>query len=312
MNSVNPVQPSDRPGQPPIVVGLGELLWDRFDDSRRPGGAPANVAFQAGQLGCQGVVCSRVGQDALGDELLAFLASQGLDTQWVQRDPDHPTGTVTVDTSRADHPEYTIHENVAWDFLESSDEWEHLMARAAAVCFGTLAQRSNGSREAIHRALRLADKTCLIVYDVNLRQQWFDRVTVERSLAASQAVKLNDHEVLVLAELLETESAEPVRFARSLQQRFAVNAVCITRAERGCLVISADEVIDSPGVAIEVADAVGAGDAFTAAWIFGQLRGWPLARQAVFANRVGALVASRSGAMPVLKEEFAQLMAEEQ
>lgn len=291
----------------PLVVGLGELLWDCFAESRRPGGAPANVAFQAGQLGCRGAVCSRVGQDALGDELVAFLESHGLDAQWVQRDAAHPTGTVTVDATRADHPEYLIHEHVAWDHLEWTAAWERVMGRAAAVCFGTLAQRSAASRETIHRAVEAAGDACLVVYDVNLRQQWYDAATVERSLAASRAVKLNEHEVAILAELLGAESTDPISFARSLQRRHAVESVCVTRAERGCLLIAADEVVDSPGVAVEVADAVGAGDAFTAAWIVGQLRGWPPARQAATANQVGALVASRPGAMPPLRDEFARL-----
>jgi fructokinase len=301
---------SDHSSELPVVVGLGELLWDCFDDSRRPGGAPANVAFQAGQLGCRGIVCSRVGDDPLGRELIDFLASQGLDTDWIQRDPDHPTGTVTVDTARADHPEYVIHEDVAWDCLELDLATEQLMARAAAVCFGSLAQRAALSCDTIHRALSLTNPECLIVCDVNLRQQWFDRETIARSLVDSRLVKLNEHEVTVLADLLETGSTEPADFVRELQERFDVHTVCVTRAERGCLMIAPDETVDSPGIPIELADAVGAGDAFTAAWIFAQLHDWPLPAQAAFANRVGALVASRTGAMPPLCDEFARLIAE--
>lgn len=294
----------------PIVIGLGELLWDCFTDSRRPGGAPANVAFQAEQLGCHGVVCSRVGWDPLGDELVAFLAAQSLATDWIQRDKQHPTGTVTVDTRRADHPEYTIHENVAWDHLAWDDRLARLAGGAAAICFGTLAQRSAASRETIHRALAQANPSCLTVCDVNLRQQWYDRPIIERSLAAARLVKLNDDEVVVLAKLLETGSTDHVAFAREIRERFDVEAVCITRGERGCLVASADEVVDAPGEPVEVADAVGAGDAFTAAWIAARLRGWPLARQASLANQVGALVASQSGAMPLLGGQFAKLLAE--
>ncbi|NLE38521.1 MAG: hypothetical protein GX621_10900 [Pirellulaceae bacterium] len=360
---------TDYSSERPIVVGLGELLWDCFGDSRRPGGAPANVAFQANQLGCRGVVCSRVGDDPLGRELIDFLDGQGLETRWVQRDVRHPTGTVTVDASRADHPEYTIHEGAAWDHLEFNGDLEDLMSRASAVCFGSLAQRSPASRETIHRALTAAtgangsrdsvdsgedaavedataadatfaerkatlgerkatlgereatlgerkatlgrsDRGCLVVCDVNLRQHWFDRATIERSLAAANAVKLNEHEVVVLAELLAAESAEPIAFAHAVRQRYDVETVCVTRAERGCLMIAGDETVDSLGVPVEVADAVGAGDAFTAAWIFGQLQGWPLERQAKLANRVGAMVAASRGAMPPLADEFARLIHE--
>ena len=297
----------------PTVVGLGELLWDCFDDSRRPGGAPANVAFQAAQLGCRGIVCSRVGKDALGDELMEFLAGCGLDTQYVQRDGRHPTGTVTVDTSRAGHPQYTIHHPVAWDSIECDAVLAELMSQAAAVCFGSLAQRNSVSRRSIQKALSQTAESCLIVCDINIRQDWYTRATLEESLHASRLVKLNDGEVPLLAEVLgldcKTGGQEPlIPFCREVRKRYNVEAVCVTRAERGCLLADRHEVVESPGITIELADAVGAGDAFTAAWITARLEGRPLRQQADLANRVGALVASRCGAMPKLKNEFAEIL----
>lgn len=293
----------------PLVIGLGELLWDIFGDSRRPGGAPANVAFQAGQLGCRGVVASRVGQDPLGQELLAFLTQQGLSTEAVQRDAVHPTGTVTVDASQADHPTYVIHEEVAWDYLTLDTPWRQLIGQASALCFGTLAQRCPVARQTIQEALELVAPECLVVYDVNLRQQWYQRAWIEESLAKSRVVKLNADEVTVLAKLLQTPSAEHLSFAQTIQERYQVEIVCITRGGEGCLLVEADAVVDRAGVTVEVVDAVGAGDAFTAALIHARLHRWPLMAQASFANEVGALVASRPGAMPPLRAEFAQLAA---
>jgi len=298
-----------QPTELPIVVGLGELLWDCFAESRLPGGAPANVAFHACQLGCRGIVCSRVGEDPLGDELLAFLAGQGLETDWVQRDRVHPTGTVTVDTSRPDHPRFTIHENVAWDALDFDAAVEALMGRAAAVCFGTLAQRSPGSRHTIQRAIRAVRPDCLVVYDVNLRQHFYRREWLETSLRASAIVKLNAEEVIEIDKLLGLDSPDQERFALALRERYGVDTVCITRGDRGCLLVGPDQAVDDPGTPVRVADAVGAGDAFTAALILARLRRWPLDSQASFANAVGALVASRPGAMPVLREEFTRLTA---
>jgi fructokinase len=269
-----------------------------------PGGAPANVAFHSCQLGCRGIVCSRVGRDPLGDELVAFLAGQGLETGWVQRDPAHPTSTVTVDTSRPDQPRFTIHENVAWDFLDFDAAIEGLMGQAAAVCFGTLAQRSPEARETIQRAIRAVRPDCLVVYDVNLRQHFYHREWLETSLRASRIVKLNAEEVIEIDKLLGLESPDQGRFARSIQGRYGVDTVCITRGDRGCLLAGPDRIVDDPGTPVRVADAVGAGDAFTAALIFARLRAWPLQAQASFANAVGALVASRPGAMPVLVHEF--------
>ncbi len=292
----------------PIVVGLGELLWDCFHDSRRPGGAPANVAFQAEQLGCQGMVCSRVGKDALGDELIEFLTRQGLDTKHVQRDTLHPTGTVTVDSSRADHPQYTIHEQVAWDHIEYGSTLAALMEIASAVCFGSLAQRCAVSRGSIQKALAQTADDCLVICDVNIRQDWYTPATLDESLRASRLVKLNDAEVPLVAEVLDLDCNGDIEFCRAVQKRYDVEAVCVTQADRGCLLVDRDEVVDSPGVKIELVDAVGAGDAFTAAWITARLAGRPSEQQAALANRVGAMVASRAGAMPQLKKEFGEIL----
>jgi fructokinase len=300
----------------PVVVGLGELLWDCFGETRRPGGAPANVAFHADQLGCRGVVCSRVGSDPLGDEFAKFLADQGLTTDYLQRDPERPTGRATVDDSAPGHPEFTIHEDVAWDALAFTPECESLMRSAAAVCFGTLAQRSERTRETVHRCLEATAEDCLRVYDVNLRQDYYRREWVERSLESAKAVKLNEHESTVLAAQLEfprpdTDDAESLAgFARRLSERYGLDLVCVTRADRGCVLVSGDEVAVGAGRPVDVVDSVGAGDAFTAALIVSRLRRWPLGASAEFANAVGGLVASRAGAMPPLREELSRLAAE--
>ena len=292
------------------VVGLGELLWDCFEDSRRPGGAPANVAFHAAQHGCRGIVASRVGRDELGSELLQFLVAQGLETTYLQEDGEHPTGRVTVDASIADHPQYTIHENVAWDFFVCDDRQRELMGQASAVCFGTLAQRNDASRTAIHECLQATREDCLRVYDVNLRQDWYTAECIAASLQRADLVKLNDDELAVLKELLDLVGDDPTAACQCIRARYDVGVVCVTRAEKGCLLVGDSQAVDIPGTPVEVVDAVGAGDAFTATLISALLEEWPLADAGAFANRVGGLVASRAGAMPALKQEFAQLREE--
>jgi fructokinase len=252
-----------------------------------------------------------VGADGAGEELLEYLTARGLETRHIQRDADRATGRVTVDSTDPQRPSYLIHQNVAWDYLEFDRPLERLMGEASAVCFGTLAQRSLQSRETIHRCLSAAPGA-LVVYDVNLRQSWYQREWIERSLRASRIVKLNANEVDVLAEVLQARSAEPPDFAGSLRKRYGVELVCITRAERGCLLIGAGQTADVPGVDVHVADAVGAGDAFTAGLIWAHLRGWSLPSAARFANEVGALVASRPGAMPVLTDELSTLVSARQ
>ncbi len=282
-------------------LGLGELLWDCFPDRRLPGGAPANVAFHAQQLGLSAATVTRVGNDSLGDEICEFLQSQGLCLDLVQRDPVHGTGTVTVEFNPSG-TKYTFKPDSAWDFLQPTPTLLAAMNSAQAVCFGTLAQRSPVSREAIHACLAATSPDCLIVYDVNLRPPFYDREWIVRSLQRARIAKLNDEEVRILAQMLNAPQSDNAGFARWLLREYDLQLVCVTRGGEGCLVVSPDEIIEVAGVPIKVVDTVGAGDAFTAALIQTRLAGWPLRRSAEFANRVGALVASRAGAMPVLTD----------
>jgi len=297
------------------IAGLGEVLWDCFPDVKRPGGATSNAAFQATQLGADGLVVSRVGEDKDGQCLIEFLNQQGLSTAAIQFDPRHPTGTVTVDVSDSGHPDYIIHEDVAWDWLEFTRPLADLAAMLDGVCFGSLAQRSPASRDAILQFLCGTPDECLIVFDVNIRQEFYDRISIERSLQVANILKLNSDEVTLLNSLLELglrqESPDLEReFASRIRRDFEVDLVCITRAEEGCFAANDDDEVDLRGIQVDVADAVGAGDAFTAALLVSQLEGWPLESSARFANQVGALVASKPGAMPVLHDEFAELKTE--
>jgi len=293
----------------PVVVGLGEVLWDLFPDGRRPGGAPANVAFQANQLGLTGVVMSRVGGDELGREMLSFLRERGLTTDYVQVDPGRPTGTVTV-RGTPTGPEFTIHEDTAWDRLGLTPEWETILVTADAVCYGTLGQRSGVSREAIDDCIAAATRSSygrgLMVFDVNLRQQWFSREVVDRSITWADIVKLNEAEVPVVAELLGLP-ARPDEFAAAIFDRNDAWMVCVTRGGEGCLAFTQGESVRVAPERVTVVDTVGAGDAFTAGLIYARLQEWPLEKAARFANAVGGLAASKAGAMPELREEFAGL-----
>lgn len=291
----------------PVVIGLGELLWDVFPDGKRPGGAPANVAYQAQQLGCQGVVASRVGTDKLGDEIFEFLKAKGLRTLAIQRDQSAPTGRVTVSFNQENQPEYVIHENVAWDKIEFTHNLQQVMERADAVCFGTLAQRDPDSRQAIVQAVQATSKKCLRVYDVNIRQEYYDVNWIRESLMLASIVKMNDEEVELLAPQLSLPVDEK-EFSPALIEKFDLKIVCITRGSKGCLLTSKEESIAIPGEPVQVADTVGAGDAFTAGLIYSQLSGKSLKESGEIANKIGGLVASHHGAMPELKDELNRLV----
>jgi len=267
-----------------VTVGLGELLWDCFPDRRRPGGAPANVAYGAAQFGLQSVICSQVGSDRLGDELIEFLQSKNLETEYVARDPAHETGRVDIEIGGDGEPSYTFNVDNAWDNLEMTPQVESLMRSAAAICFGTLAQRSRPSREMIHQCLAASPEACLKVYDVNLRKPWYDRDWIERSLRAANILKLNQHEIRVLGELLQLGTGEPEPFAVEVCNQFQLDTVCMTRGKRGCLLWDSEGAAEHGGYQVNSGDPVGAGDAFSAGLIYATLQQWPKQATADLAN----------------------------
>ena len=284
------------------IIGLGEVLWDLFPAGRQLGGAPCNFAFHCRQLGHAGAIVSRTGSDALGRELRDAIRGLGLPDTYLQDDPEHPTGTVQVALDERGVPAFTITPEVAYDYLTWHTDLDALFASARAVCFGTLAQRHPVARATIQRALAGA-RNALVVYDVNLRQHFYSREMIETSLAASRWVKLNEDELLVLRDLLQLGGTMTIDTLEALRQRYRLELAALTRGERGCLVRSAAETIDVPGVPVEVVDTVGAGDAFTAGLVALTLEGRPLREAATFANRLAARVAAAAGATPVIRRD---------
>lgn len=276
----------------PPILGLGEILWDLLPDGPQLGGAPFNFAFHCHRLGWPAVMASRVGRDPLGDDILLRLADLGLDAGQVQIDDAHPTGTVAVELTADGQPSYTIREDVAWDHLAWGPDLAAAAKSAAAVCFGTLAQRGPASRATIRAVL--AATSAKVVFDVNLRQHYWHRDVIEASLRASDWVKLNADELHTLGGLFDVGSAA------ALRERFDLELVCLTRGADGCLVTTATETVEEPGVAVTVVDTVGAGDAFTAALVVGVLEGRPLREAVRRANRLAARVAGAKGGTPEL------------
>ena len=289
---------------PRLVVGIGEILWDCFGTERHLGGAPANFAYHVHALGDRGVPVSRVGDDEPGRELIAAVAGLGIPTDYLQRDAVHPTGQVVIEFDPSGEPEFNIAGNAAWDFIEMTDPLEQLAADADAVCFGTLAQRDPTSRRTIGRFVAAA-RRALVVCDLNLRGPLIDLGSedeealdiVRHSMEAADILKLNEGEFATLARALRTTQADD-RFAERLLSEFRLRLVCVTRGPRGCVLHGPGGRAECPGIEVEVADPVGAGDAFTAALVHQLLRQRPLAEVARFANRVGAYVASQPGATP--------------
>jgi fructokinase len=280
------------------IVGLGELLWDVFPNRKELGGAPANFAYMTSLLGDEGIVASRVGRDRLGNAAARRLARLGLSREWLQVDKQHPTGTVSVEISADGQPKFQITESVAWDQFEWTPQWQALAGRADAVCFGSLAQRSRRSRETIRLFLQTLHLDVLRVFDVNLRQGFFSADILRESAEIASILKVNHEELPRVAELLGYQANAKELPASWLLHTCHLKLVCVTEGLHGSYLVAADGLHKHPGFPTDVADTVGAGDAFTAALVHHYLRGASLDAMNEAANRMGSWVASQIGATP--------------
>jgi fructokinase len=284
--------------KPFLVATIGEVLWDVFPDARHPGGASANVAFHAGQLGARSILVSAVGNDEPGGELVEFLREQGMDCSHVQTRAHQPTGEVAVSFSR-NKPRYLIRGPAAWDFIGWTDETAELADACDALCFGTLAQRHGVSRETIMRFVLRTRGWRL--FDVNLREPFVDREVIRGGLENCDAVKMSGAEARTIARLFGWRQPLEKRLLREFP---GIELVAVTRGAGGCVLQDRAVRVEVAAPLVREADPVGAGDAFNAALILGRLHGMPLMDLAEFANEAGAFVAGQRGAMPVPPPEL--------
>jgi len=285
------------------MVAIGETLWDLFPDAAVWGGAPANVACHVAGLGVATAMVSRVGSDDYGDRGLVNLAAHGVDCRFMQRDPDHTTGSVQVTLSAVGDASYVFAADTAWDQLAWRPDLQALATTVAAVCFGTLGQRSQRSRETIRRFLSTA-RQAIKVFDVNLRQQFYSDEVIRDSLGLATVLKLNDEELPVVAAACGLACVDPVAVAEGLMAAYGLQLVAVTRGAAGSLLVDREQHSERAAEPSSVVDTVGAGDAFTAAVIVGLLAGQPLNQVHENAARLAAFVCGQRGATPIISERF--------
>lgn len=289
----------------PRILSIGEVLWDLFPQGAALGGAPANFAIHSRALGADAGLVSRIGNDSLGRQVLEVFRRSGFPTESIAVDRFAQTGVVSVEIGADGQPMYRIAENVAWDQMVAERAALEDAERADAVCFGSLAQRSSVSREAIRSLVAATKKDALRVFDINLRQEYFSREVIETSLELANVLKLNDSELPVLAELFDLKNEPAVQLVE-LARRFELRGVVYTRGAYGSLLWVDGALDEHPGIATEVRDTVGAGDSFTATVVMGLLKKMPLPEIHQTANEVAAFVCSQSGATPALPEKLVQ------
>lgn len=291
------------------VIGIGEVLWDLFPSGPQLGGAAGNFACHAQALGARAQIISRVGTDALGGEVLKRFEAMNFPLHAIQIDPEFPTGTVDVKLDAGGVPQFTIHENVAWDQLFATSIALNEISTADAIYFGTLAQRSPVSRAAVQHLLAVAPKDSLKIFDVNLRQKYYSREVIEQSMNLANMLKLNDQELLILAEMFELKGTPQLQI-QQLVDRFDLNVVALTRGAEGSVVYSQGHWSEMAPASVQVVDTVGAGDSFTATLTMGLLYKMNLDETHRLAAAVAGYVCSQPGATPPLPDSFRRKFAE--
>lgn len=287
-----------------IVVGMGEALWDVLPEGKKIGGAPANFAYHAAQFGLRSCVVSAVGNDDLGREILDTLTEKGLN--YLIEMVDYPTGTVQVELDGAGIPQYDIKEDTAWDNIPYTPELRELAGKARAVCFGSLAQRSETSRNTINRFLddMPEEEGRLVVFDVNLRQNFYTKEILSRSMRRCDVLKINDEEITEVSRLFGIPGSDFQEISRVLLEIFNLKMLILTCGVKGSYVFTPDGASFQPTPKVKVADTVGAGDSFTASFISAILKGKSVAEAHALAVETSAFVCTQKGAMPVLPERI--------
>jgi fructokinase len=279
------------------IICFGEVLWDILPTGQQPGGAPFNVAVHLHQLGQAVELISRVGDDNLGRELLAFIESKNLSTAQVQRGHSHLTGVVKANVDDANEVVYKIVQPVAWDYIQYQEELADLVSQADMFVFGSLAARQANTRETLYRLLVNARYR---VFDVNLRPPHYTRDVVQYLLSKANLVKMNHHELAEIMQWFGGDLADRATAMRWLAERFQLDAVCVTCGADGALLWTGGQLYQAPGLVVEVRDTIGSGDAFLAALLRGWLAGQAPDAMLRFACAAGALVATYQGATPAI------------
>ncbi len=277
----------------PIVIGIGEYLWDVLPTGKKAGGAPVNFAFHASQNGAEGWGISAVGDDELGKELLEVTKAHGINI--LAPTVNYPTGTVNV-TLVNGQPDYEICEGVAWDHIPLSYDAVELAQKASAISFGTLAQRSEESRRSTAELISLAPKDALIVYDINLRQHFYNKQVIEQSLRMSNILKINDEEIEVVKPMFALEGKSYDEVCEFFMSEFGLRIVILTGGDKFSSVYSEEGVSTIKTPKVEVVDAVGAGDAFSGAFIGSLLNGKTIREAHELAVDTAAYVCTQAGA----------------
>ena len=287
------------------IAGIGELLWDVLPETEVIGGAPVNFAYHVTALGARGIPISTIGRDPRGEKALVELQKRGVDIAAISISDEFVTGYVSATVDEEGKATYSFPDEVAWDHLMVNEYAENLRSVLDGICFGSLAQRSEHSRRAIHGFLDTLRPETVKVFDINFRQNFYSKQVIESSLRRTDILKLNEEELFILARLLELKGSSD-KWLPALIKLYRLEMAILSRGDSGSLLMTPEKSSEHSGIVTHVEDTIGAGDSFTAAATIGYLRGMALDDINEQANRIAAYVCSQRGGMPHVPESMTE------
>lgn len=280
------------------IIGVGEALWDVLPEGKKPGGAPANFAYHIGQFGERSIAISALGEDKLAKETIKQLDAKEL--RYIMPRVPYPTGTVQVTLDNEGVPTYDIRENVAWDNIPLTDEMLAVAQNARAICWGSLAQRNVVSRNTIYQLIKATPSDCLRIFDINLRQTFYTKEIIQESLKLCNVLKINDEELVAIGRMYGYPGLDIQDKCWLILGKYDLDMLVLTCGINGSYVFTPGTMSFRETPKVDVADTVGAGDSFTAAFCTAVLKGEPVAEAHRLAVEVSAFVCTQNGAMPPL------------
>ncbi|MEG1723979.1 MAG: PfkB family carbohydrate kinase [Anaerovoracaceae bacterium] len=285
----------------PIVIGIGELLWDMLPQGKQLGGAPCNYVYHSLKLGCEAHIISSVGNDTLGLEAVRLVKDLGLDTSTIQITNKNGTGVVEVSLGDMGNVNYKIKENVAWDNIKWDSSMKEFAASADAICFGSLAQRNSVTQNTIFKFIEHSKISCLKIFDINLRQQYYSKDIIIQSLKKTDVLKLNETELQILANMLNYDMNSALD---DLLNEYNIRLIAYTKGSYGSIIKTKNYISEMKAPKIMVEDTIGAGDSFTATLITGMLMNIDINIVHNTASKLSAYVCTQKGATPQVPEQL--------
>lgn len=287
------------------IVGIGEILWDHFEDKDDYvlGGAPFNFAYHVNQFGLNSLVISAIGNDKLGQKLEADVRKKNV--PYMLERLNLPTGVVNIKEVDG-KPRYDILTERAWDYIPNTEQLKEIAANTKAVCFGSLAQRSETSRNSIFAFLDAMPSDALRIFDINLRQNWYSKEVIKTSLQKANVLKINDDELLIIQRMFGYIDITQENTCRLIMRDYQLDMLILTCGDKGSYIFTKDEMSYLSTNDIEVVDTVGAGDSFTASFIASMLKGKTIHEAHRIAVNVSAFVCTQEGATPIIPDELKQ------